>query len=76
MFAKEEAYTASDLVSRAATENLGLAAVIGVAFGTVVGAGIGMSKGKDEVFPLAGDPLMSVVYLQRLRFLARVSRPN
>jgi hypothetical protein len=75
MFAKEEAYTAGDWFSRAATESLGLAAVIGVAFGTVVGAGIGMSKGKDDVFPLAESPLMRVVYLQRLRFLARVSRP-
>lgn len=76
LFAKEEAYTASDLVSRRATEGLGTAAVIGVAFGTVVGAGIGMSKGKDEVFPLAEEPPLRVVYLQRLRYLARVPRPG
>ena len=76
LFAKEEATTASDLVSKPATEGLGVAAIIGVAFGTVVGAGVGMSKGRDEVFPLAGDPLMRVVYLQRLRYLARVPRPG
>ena len=76
LFATEEAYTASDLVSKRATEGLGVAAVIGVAFGTVVGAGIGMSKGKDDVFPLAGDPVMSVIYLQRLRYLARIKNPD
>jgi hypothetical protein len=72
IFAKEEAYTASDLVSKQATESIVPAAIIGVAFGALVGAGIGISKGKDEVFPLATDPLMRVVYLQRLRFLARI----
>jgi hypothetical protein len=76
IFAKEEAATASDWFSRAATEDLGLAAIIGVAFGAAVGAGIGLSKGKDEVFPLAESPLMRVVYLQKLRYLARMPQAD
>ncbi len=75
-FAKEEAYTVSDMFSKTAVEDLGLVAVIGVGIGTLAGVIIGSSKGKDEVFPLAESPLMREVYVQRLRYLARMPQAD
>lgn len=75
-FAKEEASTVSEMFSKTAFEDLGLMALIGVGVGALAGAIIGSSKGQEEVFPLEGNPAMRVVYLQRLRHLARMPQAD